>query len=91
MEGEAQVIQTDWAMLAQDGSQLTFDAALARVPEGVSDPDVWLEEQGYQWYGLGIAKDVAMGWAWYDASIFLLVGLTTVGGAVWAVNECRPT
>jgi len=72
MEGEAQVIQTDWAMLAPDGSQLTFDAALARVPEGVSDPDVWLEEQGYQWYGLGIAKDVAMGWAWYDASIFLL-------------------
>lgn len=90
MEGEAQVIQTDWAMLTPDGSQLTFDAAHARVPEGVSDPDVWLEGQGYQWYGLGIAKNVAMGWAWYDASIFVLVGLMTAGGAVWAVNERRP-
>jgi ABC-type transport system involved in multi-copper enzyme maturation permease subunit len=91
MDGATQVIQTEPAMLAPDGTLLTLDAAITRVPAGVAEPEVWLEENGYSWSGFGVAKEVAMGWASYDAAIFVLVGLVTAGCAVWLVNERRPT
>lgn len=92
-------LQTGWAWLRPDGSQMSNDDALALVPVDVAEHDdpvqpiasmQWLEERGYALVPLGVTDERALGWTQYDALAFGLVGLGSIGGAVVVVNRRRP-
>jgi len=92
-------LQTGWAWLRPDGSQMSNDDALALVPVDVAEHDdpvqpiasmQWLEERGYALVPLGVTDERALDWTQYDALAFGLVGLGSIGGAVVVVNRRRP-
>lgn len=93
-------VATDWAWRTPDGVVLSKEAATALVPpelvaqdEGQVQPvhaATWLDEHGYTEVSVGISTDVAMGWAPYEAIAYVLLGLGSIGVAVWLVNRRRP-
>ena len=93
-------VATGWVWQAPDGAVVTDDAAMAVVPpelvaqdEGEVQPvhaATWLEEHGYTQLSVGISVDVAMGWAPYEAVAYVLLGVGSIGVAVWLVNRRRP-
>lgn len=85
----ASVVQSAWAFLAPDGRQLSVSEAQALVPAG-DEEERWLATNGYSWLGLGVERNVAMRWAWYDALAFTVGGLASISAAVVIVNRLRP-
>lgn len=85
----ASVVQSAWAFLAPDGRQLSVEEAQALVPVD-EDAAKWLTTNGYSWLGLGVERNVAMRWAWYDALAFAVGGLASIGATVVIVNRSRP-
>jgi hypothetical protein len=93
-------VATGWVWQAPDGVVLTDAAATALVPpelvaqdEGQVQPvhaATWLGEHGYTELSVGISIDVAMGWAPYEAVAYVLLGVGSIGVAVWLVNRRRP-
>jgi hypothetical protein len=93
-------VPTGWVWKAPDGAVLTDDAAMAVVPPELVAQDAgqvqpvhaatWLEEHGYTQLSVGISIDVAMGWAPHEAIAYLLLGVGSIGIAVWLVNRRRP-
>lgn len=90
IDGQTQVIQTGWGMLAPDGTELSLASARALVPAG-AESDAWLEEHGYSWLPLGISMAAATRWAWYDAALFVVAGGIAAVGAAALVQRKRPT
>lgn len=93
-------VPTGWAYRAPDGTFLTREAATALAPPEIVALDVgqiqpmnvttWLEERGYTEVSVGISIDVAMGWAPLEAGAYVLLGVGSIGVAVWLVNRRRP-
>jgi hypothetical protein len=97
---QAMVVQSGWGWRAPDGTQLTFEEGLARVPREIFDHDdrvqyinssAWLFEHGYASLALGVTAEQALGWAPYDALIFGLVGTASIAGTIVVVNRRRPS
>jgi len=84
------VVQSEWAFLAPDGRQLSVEEVQALAPVGDEDREKWLATNGYSWVGLGVQRNVAMRWAWYDELAFVVVGLSSIGATVVIVNRSRP-
>lgn len=87
----AAIVQTGWAMTDPDGTRLSVDQAMTLVPATEEDPGAWLEANGYEWLALGISRDTALVWAWYDSALFLVIGAAAFGGTAVLVNRRRPT
>lgn len=79
------------AWLAPDGTQLSDEEGFALVPQGEFDPPAWLGDRGYRWVVIGVTQEAAVGWAQYDAAIFGLIGLASLGAGIVVVNRRRPT
>lgn len=92
-------ITVGWNWRAPDGSVISDDEALSRVPVEILEPGTedqvydaaeWLEEHGYTLLPVGVSDEAANGWAIYDAACFVSIGLTSSFGAYWLVNRRRP-
>jgi hypothetical protein len=83
-------VQTTWDILAPDGRQLSIEQAQLVVPEVEPDWSAWLENHGYSWLALGVARVIATRWAWYDALAFAAIGVAAIGGTAVLVNRSRP-
>jgi hypothetical protein len=94
-------VATDWAWRTPGGVVLSKESASALVPpdlvaqdEGQVQPvhaATWLEEHGYTEVSVGISMDVAMDWAPYEAMAFAMLGVGSIGVAIWLVNRRRPS
>lgn len=93
---------TDVAYRTPDGKQISLADALAAAhaagapepaPGDVQDNPalVWLEQHGYVELALGVTREMALGWAPYDALCFVLVGFASLAGTTLVVNQKRPT
>lgn len=51
----------------------------------------WLQQHGYAEVDLGVSRETALGWAVYEALLFMTAGGAAVGGAVWELQRRRPT
>lgn len=91
IEDASTAVQTGWAWLTPQGTQVTDLQARAQVPAGMSHPETWLADHGYRLVALGVTEEVAMGWALYDALGFSLVGSASLGATIVVVNRRRPT
>jgi len=86
----AVAVQTQWALIAPDGTQYSLGDAAELAPPGEPSPEAYLEASGYEWLPLGIPRDVALGWGWIDAGISMLVAGIALAGAIQVVQVRRP-
>lgn len=90
---------TGWGFRSPDGRIIPLAEAVQLTPPEVAEQDdiqyaastEWLVSHGYVHLQLGITDEAASGWASYDALIFGLVGVASIGGAVVVVNRRRPS
>ena len=86
-----QGLMTAQAWLGPDGTRLTMDEAMAKVPLSASDQATWLEDNGYQLVDLGVSDATLLGWQPYEIVGFTVVGVASLAAGAWVVNRRRPT
>jgi hypothetical protein len=93
-------VQTGWAWRDPKGLLITESEAFAQVPAEVAARDAglgqainalqWLEGRGFTEVTLGVSEEIALRWAWYEAGIFILLGLLTTGATAAVLSRRRP-
>lgn len=84
-------LMTGQAWLGPDGTELTVDEAIAKVPPSEADQAAWLEDNGYQLVDLGVSDATLLGWQPYEIIGFTLVGVASLAAGAWVVNRRRPS
>jgi hypothetical protein len=94
-------ITTGNGWITPDGQQISMqEARLIATAAGVPQPKqddsqdiaaaVWLDAHGYQSVVVGITDEMALGWGWYEAAIFGVLGVIPLATAFWLVQRRRP-
>jgi hypothetical protein len=87
---------------APDGRQISLvDARAIAHAGGASQPGpddeqdlpaaAWLEQHGYAELGLGVTREMALGWAPIDALLFSIAGAGGLATTILVVDRKRPT
>jgi hypothetical protein len=94
-------ITTGYEWRTPEGQQISFQQARRIATAGgvplpkEDDPQdsaaaVWLDAHGYQFVTVGITDEMALGWGWYEAAMFGVLGLISFPTAFWLVQRRRP-